>query len=229
MRAINIRVPCARRVLDFGCGTGWVLAEAKVEGCPLRVGVDYSLDALPVERGGPQRLQDRANQPIAFTVGDGVCLPFADGTFDIVVGHVSIPYMNTRSGLREIYRVLAPGGSVFLTFHSFRFARKWLGASIRTRNWKGIVVSLYLAINGILNHLTLPQTPVWWNTRVFETVNTPRGVWKAAEREGFTLISTEHAASRIFFVFTARKPNPVTGAVLPAPSWAVYSKLADGL
>ena len=83
---------------------------------------------------------------------------------------------------------------------------------------------MYIAVNGVLNHLSLPQMQAWWNSRLFETVNTARGVHKAACQAGFTLVSTEHSVERIFFAGTARKPNP-TGAVLPAPGWSIYCKL----
>ena len=34
MRAITVRIPAAKRILDFGCGTGWFLTEAQVDGIP---------------------------------------------------------------------------------------------------------------------------------------------------------------------------------------------------
>jgi SAM-dependent methyltransferase len=223
-----VRAPLARRILDFGCGVGWVLAEAQAEGEPLRFGVDLSLDALQ-GRCGTQLRADRENPHIELVAGDGTRLPFADEAFDVVIGHVSLPYMDTRDGLREIYRVLAPGGSVVLTFHSFDYLRKRLWTSLRGLDWKGVIVCVYLTTNGLLSHFALPQMPVWWNRSRFETVNTPHGVCKAAEKEGFTLISAEHGAKRIFFVVTARKLNPKSGGVLPAPGWAAYSDLASRL
>jgi SAM-dependent methyltransferase len=110
MRSINVCLPHARRVLDIGCGVGWVLAEAPTQGSPLRFGVDYSVNALRGVAGGPQLRTDRQNPRIDFVAGDGARLPFIDEAFDVVIGHVSMPYMNTRRAFREVYRVLAPGG-----------------------------------------------------------------------------------------------------------------------
>ena len=210
---LRIGVPRARRVLDFGCGTGWVLAEAQKEGVPFCVGVDYAPPAGP--------------RPFPMVAGDGQRLPFAGGAFDVVIGHVSAPYMNTGGALREIYRVLAPGGSVLLTFHSFAYLRRRLAKRVRERNWKDILFLAYLAVNGLLNHCALPQARLWWNRRIFETVNTARGVHRSARAAGFCLISTEHAGGRIFFAFTARKPGP--DGVLPAPAWAAHSELTRSL
>jgi SAM-dependent methyltransferase len=215
MRAIHLQIPQARRVLDFGCGTGWVLGEALVEGRPRRFGIDLSLDVLYSTR----------RYGILPVLADGLHLPFAGEVFDVVIGHVSMPYMNTWQALHEIFRVLAPGGSFFFTYHSFYYWRKRLLESIRTRNWKDITFMGYVAVNGILNPLGLPQTQVWWKPSDFETVNTAPGVFRAARAAGFDMIQTEHRIPRIFFVATGRKPNP-QGSVLPAPQWAVYCGLS---
>jgi len=225
-RAVYVQLPPARRVLDFGCGTGWVLAEAETEGNPLRFGIDYSLAALRGDWGSPQLDKGRANPVIRFVVGDGLRLPFADGAFDVVIGHVSTPYMNTAKALGEIYRVLAPGGSLWLTYHNFYCAGERLWRSLRAGRWKDVVFTGYALINGLLNHFSLPQTQAWWRRSLFETVNTPRGVARSAAKQGFILISTEHTRRRIFFVATARKPGGEGEAVLPAPAWAVYRPLA---
>jgi SAM-dependent methyltransferase len=229
MRAVNISLPPARRVLDIGCGVGWVLSEAQIQGNPLLVGLDYSLEALHGVEGGPRLLEEGVDREIRFVAGDGQALPFADSSFDVVIGHVSMPYMDTGRALREIHRVLVPGGSIFLTFHSFRFAGMWVRKALRHGSLKELVRCAYIAVNGVLGHLSLPQTQAWWNSRDFETVSTARGVFRSAERAGFILVATEHAPRRIFFAVTARKPDPETGVVLPAPQWAANCRLIAGL
>src|SRR5258708_850309 len=120
MRAIRIRIPGAKRILDFGCGTGWFLAEAQVDGNPLRVGVDYSRESLEGTNGVPRIQADQSN-PVCLVIADGLRLPFVDQSFDAVVGHVSMPYMDTCEAMVEVNRVLVPGGSFLLTFHSFNY------------------------------------------------------------------------------------------------------------
>lgn len=212
-RIIRIRVPVAKRILDLGCGSGWVLAEAQVDGNPLRVGIDYSPESL-AGRGVPALDPDRAN-PIHKVLGDGLHLPFSAASFDVVVGHVSMPYMNTRAAFREIYRVLAPGGSFLLTFHCFYYLRQRLFKSLLSAHWKDVAYMLYVGTNGLLNHFNLPQTQVWWKPSAFETVSTQRGVYMAASRVGFTGISSDRRAEW-FFHMAGQKPSE-GGIEMPPP------------
>jgi ubiquinone/menaquinone biosynthesis C-methylase UbiE len=205
----------AQRILDFGCGTGWVLGQAATEGNPLRVGLDLSLESLT--RANAQ------NPNVRYVCANGLNLPFQNASFDMVIGHVSLPYMNTKRALREIYRVLRPGGSIFLTLHSPHYVKDRVLRSLSARRWRDVLFCAYMATNGILNHFSLPQFR--WPSGRLETVNTPTGVYRAARNEGFVMISIEHVAKRIFFAVTARKPNANAGAVLAAPGWSIYCPL----
>ena len=223
MRAITIRIPAAKRILDFGCGTGWFLAEAQVDGSPFRVGVDYSLESLSGQNGVP-RLQTGQVNPVRLVSADGLHLPFAGQSFDAVVGHVSMPYMDTCEALREVHRVLIPGGSFLLTFHSFNYLWQRVSKGLRSGNWRDIVYMSYVGTNGLLNHFNLPQRRAWWKRNHFETVNTPRGVHLAAREAGFVGISTETRTKRIFFAVAGQKPSdggdvtPLPEAVYPVPT-----------
>lgn len=223
VRSIDLHLPTAHRVLDFGCGSGWVLARSSAEGNPLRYGVDYSLDGITGKSDFPIACSEPSH-PMMFSVGDGLALPFRDQTFDVVIGHVSMPYMNTRLAFQEIHRVLTPGGSIFLTFHSFLFMRNWLSTSLRAGRLNGIVYAMYMGLNGLLNHFGRPQSQVWWNRGLFETVNTEKGAAYSARAEGFQFVSTEWQPDRIYFALTARKAGGADG-VLPAPSWAIRENL----
>jgi ubiquinone/menaquinone biosynthesis C-methylase UbiE len=216
MRAITVTLPAsARRVLDLGCGTGWMLAESGSEDIPLRVGLDYSVDSLREARKYPG---------ICWIAGDGLNLPFRERSFDVVIGHVSTPYMDTNRTMSEIYRVLEPGGSFFLTFHSFRYWRERLAGSVRACNVKDILFMGYVAINGLLNHFGFQQHRFWLRRKRFETVNTATGVARSARSQGFDQIATESKVDRIFFVMTGRKPNG-GDKVMPAPHWSAHSRL----
>jgi SAM-dependent methyltransferase len=220
VNSIEIALPEARRVLDFGCGTGWVIGGARAASAPLRVGVDISKDAL----GEGKRL----GEPVHFVAGDGCRLPFAAEAFDVVVGHVSLPYMPTENALREIYRVLAPGGSFFFTVHSFQYIPWHLGEVFPHAPWgarlKTVLYLGYIALNGVLTHWGLPQLRFLWTGR-FETVHTAAGFCRAARRAGFVLLSAEREYRRIFFAVTGRKPDGAAGRVSAAPAWAIYRGL----
>ncbi len=95
----------AARVLDLGCGRGGVM-ELFWRAVRLPVGLDPDLASLREHRTALPRV-----------CGLGQALPFAAGRFDVVLGlwvleHVSDP----ATLLREVARVLAPGGRfLFLT------------------------------------------------------------------------------------------------------------------
>lgn len=211
MTAVFIRLPGAHRILDLGCGTGWLLGQAPAEGNPVRVGLDLSFHSV--------RTASAQNPNVCFVCANGLNLPFESASFDIVISHVSLPYMNTKRALGEIYRVLRPGGSIFLTFHSFYYVKRRMLRSLGAFRWKDVVFCLYMAANGLLNYFSLPQFP--WLSGIFETVNVHTGIYRAARGEGFVMISVERVAKRIFFAVTARKPDANAGAVLAEPSWSI--------
>ena len=99
------------RILDVGCGTGANLLLLSKYGDA--EGVDVSDDALAFcrERGLDQ-----------VTKGAGEELPHADETFDLVTAFDVVEHMDDDlAGLREMYRVLRPGGRALLFVPTFMF------------------------------------------------------------------------------------------------------------
>jgi SAM-dependent methyltransferase len=93
------------RVLDVGCGTGVVAREAaKRLGPEGRViGLDLNPRMLEVAR--------RIAPEIEWQQGDASDLPFDDEAFDVVVSQYAMMFFPDPSlALREMWRVLAPGG-----------------------------------------------------------------------------------------------------------------------
>jgi ubiquinone/menaquinone biosynthesis C-methylase UbiE len=108
------------RVLDVGTGPGRVPLEI-ARACPgLRVeGLDLSTEMVSQARRNAvdAGLDDR----VLFTVGDVADLPYADATFDLVVSTMSQHHWaDAGAGLRELRRVLRPGGQVWI--YDFRLA-----------------------------------------------------------------------------------------------------------
>jgi ubiquinone/menaquinone biosynthesis C-methylase UbiE len=98
------------RVLDVACGTGIVTRLAasratlgRLVGCDLN---DAMLDVARSVASGCGAEWRRA---------DAAALPFADGGFDVVYCQQGLQYVPDRlAGLREMARVLAPGGRLAL-------------------------------------------------------------------------------------------------------------------
>ena len=93
------------KALDVACGTGVLTREAERRVGPrgLVVGVDPDAGMLAV---AARRAPD-----ICWCEGDARALPFADGSFDVVVSQFGLMYFGDRVlGIREMLRILKSGG-----------------------------------------------------------------------------------------------------------------------
>ena len=98
------------RVLDVGCGTGWVTWFFKRRYRKLQLEVE-GMDCSPVMLEEARRIVPGA----AFTHGDVCALTYKDGEFDAVTTVYTLRnFPDLERGLREMYRVTAPGGVVVI-------------------------------------------------------------------------------------------------------------------
>ena len=103
------------RVLDLCCGTGdlaFALAR-KASGAQI-IGADFSGAMLAIaRRKATAANRSPAENAIEFVEADALHLPFADATFDLVTSAFGFRNLaNYGEGLKEIRRVLRPGGEV---------------------------------------------------------------------------------------------------------------------
>lgn len=99
-------------LLDAGCGSGrYAMALARLTGARV-IGVDLGATSLEHAR----RIAADANiANIEFRAGNVLDLPFADGSIDCVFSNGVLHHTgDTVRGLREMHRVLRPGGRAFL-------------------------------------------------------------------------------------------------------------------
>ncbi len=83
-----------QRILDFGCGLGASRQRIEARGATW----------VGLELGGPA----------CTVIGDGNCLPFADAAFDGILIAAVLEHMpDLDTTMREVRRVLKPGGRVF--------------------------------------------------------------------------------------------------------------------
>lgn len=101
------------RLLDVACGTGRTLHQIARTHPAMRLwGVDLSPAYVRIAR---KRLAHVAE--VALAVENGERLPFADATFDITTSVYlfhELPRNARRNVVRELYRVLRPGGLVVI-------------------------------------------------------------------------------------------------------------------
>jgi len=97
-----------RRVLDIGCGTGQLATRLHRELRQVEiVGCDFSAGMLG-------RAATRSRR-VRWVRGDAGRLPFDDESFDAVVSTEAFHWFpDQAAALREIYRVLKPGGRLLL-------------------------------------------------------------------------------------------------------------------
>ena len=104
-------VPAPRRILDVGCGTGYLLGRlaARVPQAGVLAGIDASPAMIEVASGAA------ADDRLRFVAGGAERLPWPAATFDLVVSTTSFDHWaDQRAGLAECARVLVPGGCLVL-------------------------------------------------------------------------------------------------------------------
>jgi SAM-dependent methyltransferase len=107
--------PAEAKVLEVGCGPGLLsIRLARSHGLQV-TGLD--LDRAMIDRATANTKAEAWDDgaPPTFVVGDVAALPFPDGSFDLAVSTFSMHHWDDPAvGLREIARVLRPGGRALI-------------------------------------------------------------------------------------------------------------------
>lgn len=113
LTAVDFEKTRGLRVLEIGCGCG---SEAERFA---RAGARYTaVDLTNAAVGITQRRFQLASLSGSFTQGDAENLPFADGSFDLVYSHGVLHHTpDTPRTIREVHRVLAPGGRAMIMLY----------------------------------------------------------------------------------------------------------------
>lgn len=114
-RELVAQIPAGDQpVLDVATGTADVALtlEERHPGKGLIVGADFTWSMLQV---GAQKISKAPTRRIRLTAGDAYSLPFRDSTFGAVTISFGLRNLAHRpEALREMVRVLAPGGKVVI-------------------------------------------------------------------------------------------------------------------
>ena len=101
--------PCqGKRFLELGCGKGWFTQ--RMMHCGARVtAFDIQNEFVQVAR------RRTPGSHVDFLVADSEWLPFASSSFDAVYGAVVLHHLPMETTLREMNRVLKPGGKIIFS------------------------------------------------------------------------------------------------------------------
>lgn len=133
-------------LLSIGCRNGKELHHPEFETVSERHGIDVDEVALQTAR--------RSFPECKFMRGKAECLPYEVNQFTHVICRVTLPYTHIPTSIKEIRRVLQPGGHLFLTMHDMRMQLGWLSEAIRSRSWVRVADHAYIFTASLIYALT---------------------------------------------------------------------------
>jgi 2-polyprenyl-3-methyl-5-hydroxy-6-metoxy-1,4-benzoquinol methylase len=147
-----------RRVLDIGCGRGGLTAWIARSSRPaLHLAMDFS--EVAVEKG--RRMAAQASLPdIEWGVADIQDIPRADASIDSAFSCETIEHVpDPPRAVRELARVLRPGGRLFLTTPNYMGTLGLYRGYLRLRGRK------FTEIGQPINQFTMLPRTIRWVTR----------------------------------------------------------------
>jgi SAM-dependent methyltransferase len=113
------------RILDVGCGTGWLVRKMAAQVTDGKVvGIDVSDKMIRRAEAASAGIK-----PVAYRLGVAERIPWVDNYFTKAISVESSYYWpDPAQGLREISRVLAPGGSAWILINYYRdnpYCHQW--------------------------------------------------------------------------------------------------------
>lgn len=188
-------------LLDIGCGPGhW--SAAAIEAGMTTVGSDITISR------GALKVRQLYNQ-FSLVQANGECLPIMNGSFDIVLCELVLPYVNIEACMKEISRVLKMGGIVHGICHGPGYYLMQGFSEIRRFDRKAlrrIAILCYTVIHRVLR----------LRNYFYETFQTVGQIRKVVVDSGLSLYSVnpgghplirqkQFLGLRTFFEFTAKK------------------------
>jgi ubiquinone/menaquinone biosynthesis C-methylase UbiE len=191
------------RVLDLGCGYGCDLTPWGILPSDEVTGIDVNPERLAVARN---RFPERS-----FRQARAEDLPFPLGSFDRVISLVALPYTRIPAALREIHRVLVPGGGLLATLHPPRFTVSELVHHALPRPLP-TAFRLYVLVNGCWFHSTGQTIPfLAGRTESFQTED---GMRIALKRAGFFALRFERRSGPVGDIFSVEARKAAVSANL---------------
>lgn len=142
-----------RRVLDVGCGNGYVLSQYARHHARA-TGVDLTARGIGLSRQR-FRIEGLAGE---FAQSNAEALPFRTASFDLVVSVGVLHHTpDTTRAVDEIHRVLKPGGTfLVMLYHRNSLAYRWVfsvGRFLKPKYWRKSLQEMVNRVDGDANPL----------------------------------------------------------------------------
>ncbi len=115
----HMALKAGERVLDLSCGVGWatrLLAQAVEGGQGMAVGLDVSEEMIARARAASREVEN-----LLFAIAPAEEIPWRDEYFEKILSIESFYYYHDQeAALRELYRVLVPGGLLFILINLYK-------------------------------------------------------------------------------------------------------------
>jgi ubiquinone/menaquinone biosynthesis C-methylase UbiE len=120
----HVSIEKSDTILDIGCGGGRTVSKLAAIAAQGHVcGIDYSPDSVATSR--KTNAQGVAAGRVEIQQGSVSKLPFPDSTFDLVTAvETHFFWPDLPSDMREVFRVLKPGGSFIVIVEVYKGANK---------------------------------------------------------------------------------------------------------
>ena len=153
----KLNFPPESKILDVGCGEGrHIFGTLHAFQYVYCIGYDQDLPSLNICKEGLEFFKELDSRSTVFMQGSIYKLPFADNTFDLVICSEVLEHLeNYHSAIKEIYRILKPGGKFLPSVPSFWPEKICWGLSHEYQNMPGGHVRIFKKnqiISEIKNH-----------------------------------------------------------------------------
>ena len=95
-----------KRILDFGCGPGWL--------SKLFSSIGYSVVGIDASSSLIRSASKSSSELSRFIVGDCTTLPFKDNAFDFIIGISIFHHLEAEAAFHECHRVSTDSATLFL-------------------------------------------------------------------------------------------------------------------